>query len=123
MAYPAYLASFDDVAIGLAPLCEAAPFARGKSFGKVLAYLDRKVPVLGSAAGEHPAFFTPATGVISNDEADWVRACGRLLADPARRQRQADAAFEAFRQHLGVSVAGQKLADILASQARMRRVS
>ena len=33
--YKDYLAQFDDVALGLAPLCPQSPFSRGKSFGKV----------------------------------------------------------------------------------------
>ena len=96
--YRDYLKSFDDVSLGLAPLCPEAPFSRGKSFGKVLAYLDRGVPVLASAACEHGGFFTPATGVVSNDERVWEAAASRLLRDPVARQAMVDAAFDVFAQ-------------------------
>ena len=100
-----YLASFDDVAIGLAPLATEAPFSRGKSFGKVLAYLDRAVPVVGSDACEHGRFFTPKTGVLSNDATHWVDALDRLLRDAAARQSMANAAFKAFQDRLSVAAA------------------
>lgn len=108
-SYKEYLASFDDVAVGLAPLAPDTPFSRGKSFGKVLAYLDRGVPVIGSDAGEHGRFFTPETGVITNDSAAWVTALDQLLTDPARRQAMADAATAAFRSRLTTEVAAKAM--------------
>ncbi len=113
MAYRDFLASLDDVAIGLAPLSPETPFSRGKSFGKVLAYLDRGVPVIGSEACEHPAFFTPETGVITNAAEFWVAAIGRLLTAPAARQSMADAGFEAFRSRLSVSAASERVSAVL----------
>ena len=100
--YRHYLRSFDDVSLGLAPLSAAAPFSRGKSFGKVLAYLDRRVPVIASDACEHGAFFDAGTGVVSNDMDVWVSQASRLLADPRARQTMADAAFERFEQRLSI---------------------
>ena len=103
--YSDYLTALDDVSIGLAPLCpDENPFARGKSFGKVLAYLDRGVPVVASDAGEHGAFFTERTGVISNDPAVWDQGCRDLLLTPALRQGMADRAFQAFRARLSLDV-------------------
>ncbi len=116
MAYADYLASFDDVALGLAPLCMEAPFTRGKSFGKVLAYLDRKVPVIGSDAGEHGRFFTPDTGVISNDPETWVRAMDHLLGHAEMRQTMADAAFEAFQRRLSIEAAARATDRILQNE-------
>ncbi len=121
LRYSDYLASFDDVAVGLAPLCPETPFSRGKSFGKVLAYLDRKVPVVGSDAGEHGCFFTPSTGVISNDFDHWVREIGRLVGDNNARQKMADAAFEDFRVRLTDTVAA-KQADLALRMAIMDRL-
>ena len=112
-SYDTYLASFDDVAVGLAPLCPETPFSRGKSFGKVLAYLDRKVPVIGSDAGEHDAFFTVDTGEITNDRAAWGRRLLSLLDDPVRRQLQADAAFQAFQTRLQSAVAVRRVDEVL----------
>lgn len=111
--YRDYLASFDDVAVGLAPLCPAAPFVRGKSFGKVLGYMDRHVPVMASDVCEHGAFFDEKTGVISNDPDVWVNALDRLLGDAAARQTMAEAAFARFRQRLSIGEAARRVDGIL----------
>ena len=111
--YSDYLQSFGDVSLGFAPLCPETPFSRGKSFGKVLAYLDRGVPVLASDACEHGRFFTPATGIVSNDEAVWVEAAARLLTRPDERQQIADRAFAAYAQRLSMPCAARRVADVL----------
>ena len=113
MPYDRYLASFDDVAVGWSPIATDSPFSRGKSFGKVLAYLDRHVPVVASDAAEHGAFFTAATGVISNDRNVWVGESVALLGDPDRRAAMAAAAFTAFRTRLSVEAAAARVAEIL----------
>lgn len=117
MPYDAYLASFDDVAVGLAPLCPETPFSRGKSFGKVLAYLDRKVAVVGSEAGEHGAFFTGETGVITNDPDAWQEGVLSLLGAPDRRERQVNGAFDAFLRCLTSDVAGKHVDAVLRGVA------
>lgn len=124
LSYGAYLASFDDVAVSLAPLCPETPFSRGKSFGKVLAALDRKVPVVGSAACEHEAFFTPDTGAIGNSPAFWEASIDRLLARPDHRQAMVDQAFAAFKACLTTEAAAARvdgvLRDVLASRTQIR---
>ena len=113
--YSDYLQSFGDVALGLAPLCPDAPFARGKSFGKVLAYFDARVPVIGSEACEHGAFFDGKTGVITNDRTQWVKAGQDLLENALARQTMADAAYLRFQQTLTTSAAAHRLDDILST--------
>lgn len=119
-SYAAFLAGFDDVAVGLAPLSPETPFSRGKSFGKVLAYLQAGVPVVGSDAGEHGAFFDPTTGLISNEEGAWVQALVRLLGDPPLRQAYAEAAGRRFEARLSVSAAARDTADVLAAHLAAR---
>lgn len=111
--YGEYLALLDDVAVGLAPLAPETPFSRGKSFGKVLACLDRQVPVVASEAGEHGRFFTRETGVLSNDGDVWVGAIAGLLDDGDARQRMAEAAFGAFRAQLTTGAAAARLINVL----------
>lgn len=111
--YRDYLASFDDVALGFAPLCPETPFSRGKSFGKVLAYLDAHVPVIASDAGEHAAFFTQRTGVISNDPDVWVDEACRLLKDAAAREVCAQSAFEDYCARLSLAAVSVRVARIL----------
>ncbi len=110
-----YIRSFDDVSLGLAPLSTVTPFSRGKSFGKVLAYLDRRVPVIGSDAGEHGVFFRPDTGVISNDPDRWVQAAADLLGDAEARHRVSNAAYEAFRTRLTVPAVTERIDEVLRS--------
>jgi hypothetical protein len=80
MSYGRFLASLDNVAVGLSPICPENTFSRGKSFGKVLAYLDRGVPVVASDEADHRLFFHAGTGVISNDPEVWAEAVLSLLA-------------------------------------------
>lgn len=111
--YATYLNSFEDVAVGLAPLCPETPFSRGKSFGKVLAYLDRKVAVVASDAGEHGAFFSPRTGVVTNEPEAWVAAITGLLNDPSQRAALSGAATQAFHDRLSLRATAARLAGIL----------
>lgn len=111
-----YITMFDDVALGLAPLCTETPFSRGKSFGKILTYLDRHVPVICSAAGEHCAFFDDETGIIVRSVEDWVGAVGRLLNDPALRQCLATAGFSAFKNRLSLDAASRRVDRFLTDQ-------
>ena len=107
--YKDFLTSLEDAAVGLAPLCPETPFSRGKSFGKVLAYLDRGVPVVGSDACEHGAFFDTDSGVITNNEAAWVTAIARLLEDAPRRAALAGCARSAFGRRLTAGAAAARL--------------
>ncbi|MEL7114177.1 MAG: hypothetical protein AAGP08_01070 [Pseudomonadota bacterium] len=116
-SYREYLKSFGDVAIGLAPLCSDTPFSRGKSFGKILAYLDRDVAVVGSAAGEQFRFFTEETAILSNNEDRWVAGIVSLLDMPALRQNLVDAAHKHYLTRLSTSAAAARLADLLATVA------
>ena len=119
-SYDRYLAGFDDAAVGLAPLCPETPFSRGKSVGKVLAYLDRKVPVVASAAGEHGRVFTAGTGVVSDDPDVWVAEILRLLDDASARQAMADAAFARFETKFCLPVTAARVANILGEVAGVR---
>ena len=113
MDYDAFLASFDDVALGLSPIQPETPFSRGKSFGKVLAYLDRKVPVIASDEAEHAAFFTEKSGVITNDPEEWARRADQLLSDAELRQAMADAAFEDYKKRLSKGAVSARVDRIL----------
>lgn len=113
MSYRDYLASFDDVAVGLAPLCPESLFSRGKSFGKILAYLDRKVPVVASEVSEPARFFTSATGIFARDAQDWADAILHLLDDGALRTRMAGAAHVTFRTRLTTAASAAGLSRTL----------
>lgn len=113
--YETFLSSLDDVALGLAPLLPTDPFCRAKSFGKLLAYFDRQVPVVASDFGEPRVFFTPETGVLCRSQAQWGQAISTLLPDAPRRQRMAEAGFAAFTKHLTTQVAADQVKTVLHS--------
>ncbi|MDJ0637195.1 MAG: hypothetical protein QNJ20_00055 [Paracoccaceae bacterium] len=113
MGYDAFLRSFDDVALGLAPLMEDDPFCRGKSFGKVLAYLDRGIPVVASDIGEPGLFFSPDTGSLCRTVEEWTENITWLLSDDQARQGVADAAFSAFQKKLSVETSAERVARVL----------
>jgi hypothetical protein len=113
MRYARFLASLEDVSVGLSPVCPETPFSRGKSFGKILAYLDRGVPVIASDRVDHPRFFAPGTGILSNDPSVWVREADRLLGDPVARQTMAEDAHARFLDTFTPSVVARLVDPIL----------
>jgi hypothetical protein len=113
MPYDRFVASLEDCAVGLSPIMPVSAFSRGKSFGKILAYLDAKVPVICSDEVDHAAFFNPASGVVSNDPDVWIDSICALLDDTGRREAMADAAFAAYRAQLSTEAAADKVGDFL----------
>ena len=113
MTYDRFVRSLYEVAIGLSPIVYASEFSRGKSFGKILGYLDAKVPVIASDHADHRLFFTDESGIISNDLDRWVEGATYLLNDAEARNRMADKAFELFRQRLTTPVVADKVAAFL----------
>jgi hypothetical protein len=62
MVYKRFVNSLESVAVGLQPVCLENPFSRGKSFGKLLAYLTSDVAIVASHAVDHPLFFQDRIG-------------------------------------------------------------
>lgn len=113
LSYPEFLVSLREVAVGLSPIIASSPFSRGKSFGKILGYLDARVPVITSDEADHALFFTPETGVVSNDPDRWETEAARLLASPAARDAMSAAAFETFTRELSLTAAAAKTDRVL----------
>lgn len=113
MAYDAFLSSLRDVAVGLSPIIPTSPFSRGKSFGKILGYLDAGVPVIASREADHDLFFTRHSGVITNDPDAWVEAALDLLANPHKRNVMAALAHEHYRLRLSTEAVAARTDEIL----------
>ncbi len=114
LGYDAYLASLREAAVGLSAIASGTGFGRGKSFGKILGYLDAKVPIVCSDAADHALFFREGTGIVSNAPDVWVDAVCALLDDPARRTAMSEAAHADFRTRLSVDAAAARLHDFLS---------
>ncbi len=115
MNYARYLEAVSGAAVGLMPVCvEESPYSRGKSFGKVLAYLVGRVPVVASNNVEHPLFFESGrNGFLFDDDAQCAQAIIRLLQDQALRNRVADEALRDFHAHLSTDAVAQKVSAML----------
>jgi glycosyltransferase involved in cell wall biosynthesis len=101
--------------VGLAPICEEVPFSRGKSFGKVLAYLTAKVPVVASDAVDYPLFFNNGENgmVIRNDIKKWADSIRKLLEDPTYRQSLVEKATISFQQRLTIKKSAELFDGVL----------
>lgn len=89
MPYARFVSSMQAHAIGLQPIVMTNPFSRGKSFGKVLAYLVAGVAVIATDELDHGAFFTNGLDglLMPHDAPRWAEACSQMLDDPELRAR------------------------------------
>ncbi len=115
MPYDAYLGKVAQAAIGLQPVCLENEFSRGRSFGKILAYLNGQVAVVASNAVEHPKFFRQAENgfLASHAVEDWVEPIVRLCEDTALRRSVAIAGWHDFQARLTTEVFARLLDPIL----------
>lgn len=109
LQYDAFLRSLCDVAVGFAPINVQSLFGRGKSFGKVLAYLDARVPIVASDKADHAALFEPGSGVVSNDPEVWVAETSVLLASAERRTEMARRAYDIYQRKLTLEAATDRV--------------
>lgn len=115
LPYKEFVRSLQDVAVGISPVIISSEFSRGKSFGKILAYLDAMVPVVASDEVDHAQFFNSKSGVLSNDPLKWVSEITSLLRDPQRRETISNVAFASFESLLSQRVAAQKVSNVMRS--------
>jgi glycosyltransferase involved in cell wall biosynthesis len=114
--YREFLRSLDDVQVGLAPLVDMDGFSAGKSFGKVLAYMDRGVPIVTHPVVDHPLFFENGVNAyLSECPNEWARIIAKLLNDAGERQRLADAARADLQARLSTGEAARRVGAILDS--------
>lgn len=89
LPYDDYLEKVAEAAIGLQPIAPDHEFSKGKSFGKILAYLSGQVAVVASNAVDHPIFFRNGeSGMLPEHSVQsWSDAIVTLLLDPVNRAR------------------------------------
>lgn len=114
-AYGRFVQSIGSAHIGLAPLLpELSPFSAGKSFGKVLAYLDAYVACIASNCCDHPQFFRHGeNGMLADSMDEWVAAVDRLVDNDAARSAMASAAKRDYMNTLTSEASALKLNDAL----------
>jgi glycosyltransferase involved in cell wall biosynthesis len=93
LPYRRFARRLESAAVGLQPVCPDDVFSRGKSFGKLLAYMAAGVAVVAADAVDHPLFYRDGVNgrLVGGDPGAWADAVAGLLADPAGRHRLAEA--------------------------------
>ena len=121
LPYREFIDSLSHVAVGLQLIAVESPFSRGKSFGKILAYLAADVAVVASDALDHPLFFRQSeNGLLARSLEDWITHTARLLQEPDFRQTLADRAWQDFSHNLSTESAAQKMKTVFETVLRPR---
>lgn len=115
MSYSDFLLSLRSVSVGLSPIVAEDPFSRGKSFGKILGYLDAKVPIVCSDHADHALFFDAESGYVSNSEEYWQSCIISLLQNYTLRNEMAERAFLKLEQRLSIERASRLVGDFIKS--------
>ncbi len=125
MPYRRFAQTLNEVAVGLHPVCLSNPFSRGKSFGKLLAYLAADVAIVASDAVDHPRFFRHGeNGLLAGDDpGPWIEHCASLLEDQAARARIASQGQSDLRQRLTTARAAELVDKVLAGVLDQTRTS
>lgn len=104
-----FVASLNEVAVGLHVLAPTSHFAEGKSFGKVLAYLAADVPIVASDLHENPHFFKHrVNGMLVKTHEQYVEAIRELVRDGALRDAIADGGYASFRDELSIDAIAKR---------------
>lgn len=103
------------VDIGLAPLFpKENPYSSGKSFGKILAYLNNNSVVVASDCLEHQKFFNGENGFLCSDELnDWVLRLEKLIENRKELENITKKAKKDFIDKLSIKAAANKINNIL----------
>lgn len=122
MSYRRFVRSLNEAAVGLHPVCaEQSPFSRGKSFGKLLAYLAADVAIVTSDAVDHSLFFQDGINgaLLKNDHEAWIERCHELLLHPQDRGRMVEIARSDFLKRLTTERAAQLVSEQLHRTIRL----
>jgi hypothetical protein len=117
MAFDAFLQSLEEVAVGLNPLINMDGFSAGKSFGKVLAYLDAGVPTINTPNVDHPLFFDHGRNgfLAGEDAAAWADLVLAMIDGAPKREQIAQAARQDLVERLSLPAAGRRVDAALRS--------
>lgn len=112
--YQPYLKSFEEVAVGLAPLLDVDGFSGGASFGKILAFLDRGIPTIAHPTADHPLLIkNGVNGFLANTAQEWADEIVRLLDSPEERDRIAQNGRTTLADRLATPVSGDLVENVL----------
>jgi glycosyltransferase involved in cell wall biosynthesis len=115
LPYDEFLNVLEEASIGLAPLVpSASAFSAGKSFGKVLAYLDCRVSIVASNCAEHPMFFRHGkNGFLASNAAEFAECIDLLLSDGDLRTRVTELAHHDYVDKLSIGSVAREMDTLL----------
>jgi hypothetical protein len=112
--YGTFIRTLAGATIGLQPVCVNNMYSRGKSFGKLLAYMAADLAVVASDVLDYPLFYSHGqNGMLVKSIDQWVDACQFLIEQPAERERLVNNARKAFLQRLSIATAATMFNKIL----------
>ncbi|GIX23384.1 MAG: hypothetical protein KatS3mg122_0615 [Caldimonas sp.] len=122
LPYADYLNKVAQAAVGLQPVCTRNAFSRGKSFGKLLAYLNGRVAVVASDAVDHSLFFRHGVNgyLVGDEPANWVESIVTLLQQPSLRERIANAGYDDARRRLSTRRFAELLDPVLREASSLK---
>ena len=117
------VALFNTCDVGVYPLADDE-WSKGKCGFKAIEFMACGVPVVAAAVGVNREIVEDGVnGFLAASEDEWVEKLGRLLADPALRQRFAAAGRRTVEERYSLDVNAPKLAATLRSVAREKKGS
>jgi glycosyltransferase involved in cell wall biosynthesis len=97
-------------------------WSRGKCGLKVLQYMAAGLPVVANPVGVQAELVRPEeTGLLADSPEEWVRAVGRLAADPALRQRLGEAGRRLVEREYSVASGAARWIALLDGFQRVRK--
>lgn len=118
LPYEELLTTLKPVSIGLAPLLpEESPYSAGKSFGKILAYLNCNIAIIASDTADHPLFFEHnVNGFLAKKPDEWRDTIEFLLNNPTNINEIARQGRQDYLSRLSIIAAAKKIDDFFSAQ-------
>jgi hypothetical protein len=110
MGYAKFQKLMETVSIGLAPIVPSnSAEVAGKSFGKILSYLNCRAATVASDFADHPLFFENGTnGYLASSPAEFAKCIDLLLSNSQLREQVAERAYKDYVDKLSTHAAAKK---------------
>ena len=120
MNYQKFLRTLEMVSIGLAPIVPSnAAHIVGKSFGKILSYLNCRAATVASDFADHPLFFQNGiNGYLASGPEEFAECIELLLSDGELREQIAERAYKDYIDKLSTHAAAKKTDNFIRELVR-----
>jgi NAD(P)-dependent dehydrogenase (short-subunit alcohol dehydrogenase family) len=123
MKYHKFLKTIEMASIGLAPLVPSnAAHIAGKSFGKVLSYLNGRAVTIASDYVDYPLFFQNGlNGYLASSAEEFADRIELLLSDGELREKITERAYRDYVEKLSTSAAAVRMDRFIRKLMKSRR--